>query len=230
MRRLGGGRKYFLIWLLYTHPKRTAGFRVVFSGFISRTIAEYSSLMGVSKSLEDTEKVVAGALLAPSNVRDPTQHAYRVFYAVHERISPTSENGPTSRFIGTILLRSLEGGSLDLSPPLVPAPSTSLTNPFLTIELSYQFLPAAWGKGYAGESLNAVFEACAKNTAVWKPYERVYCRVIVNDGNPASLRVMSKLGVKEKGVYKWTGKIWLAGGWRYEDDLHIFGRWFLGEE
>jgi RimJ/RimL family protein N-acetyltransferase len=139
-------------------------------------------------------------------------------------VSPTPSN-----FIGTITLRTLENGGLDLSPPLVPIPSTP-ANPYLTLELAYQFLPAAWGKGYAGEAISAVFDACARNKEVWRPFERVYCRVIVNGGNPASVRVMQKMEVREMGVYKWTGRIWLAGGWRTEDDLHIFGIWLVGGE
>jgi RimJ/RimL family protein N-acetyltransferase len=193
-----------------------------------QSLNEYS-LAGPCKSLEETEKVVAGALLALSTTRTSTQSAHRVFYAVHELLSMPDTNEPATKFIGTVLLRTLEDGGLELSPPLVPALS-SPSNKFLTLELAYQFLPAAWGKGYAGESINAVFEACTRKKAVWQPYERVYCRVIVNAGNPASLRVMRKLGVREMGIYKWMGKIWLAGGWRFEDDLHIFGKWLVGQE
>lgn len=38
---------------------------------------------------------------------------------------------------------------------------------------------------------------------------------------------MEKLGIEEKGIYEWTGKIWLAGGWRYKDDLRIFGKYLI---
>jgi RimJ/RimL family protein N-acetyltransferase len=132
----------------------------------------------------------------------------------------------TTKFIGAVTLRSLEDGGLELSYPLVPNDEAGL----LILELGYQFLPAAWGKGYAVEALKAVFEACTKSKDVWHPHEKVYCRAIVNHGNPASLRVMQKLTVQETGVYKWTGKIFLAGDWRYEDDLHIFGKYLLGVE
>ncbi|KAF2678682.1 hypothetical protein K458DRAFT_376283 [Lentithecium fluviatile CBS 122367] len=186
--------------------------------------ARWWSLMGASKTLEDTEKVIASSFppSVPTSPANPQEIPYRIFYAVHEIQSP----GSTIKFIGTITLRSLETGhKLELSPPLVPAESLST----LTVELAYQFLSAAWGKGYAGESLAAVFQACARAKVFWRPFERVYCRVIVNGGNPASLRVMRKLGVREMGIYKWTGKVWLAGGWRYEDDLYIFGKWLVGE-
>jgi len=228
-KRLGSGRKAFLHpfpfiyttscpWHLHCDQSRSKVFAL-----------NYYSLAGPCKSLEETEKVVAGAFLASSSTHASAQNAHRVYYAVHELLSTSPNDDPTMKFIGTILLRTLEDGGLDLSPPFIPAPY-SPTNTFLTLELAYQFLPAAWGKGYAGESVRAVFEACARNQAVWHPYERVYCRVIVNAGNPASLKVMQKLGVREMGVYKWTGKIWLAGGWRFEDDLHIYGKWLVGEE
>ena len=52
-------------------------------------------------------------------------------------------------------------------------------------------------------------------------------RAIVNGRNPASLRVMRKLGdlgVQEMGVFEWRGKaIFIGGEWRTEDDLYIFG-------
>lgn len=61
----------------------------------------------------------------------------------------------------------------------------------------------------------------------WKPWEKVWVRVIVNGRNPASLKVMRKMegcGVGERGVFEWKGeKIFIGGEWRGEDDLYIFG-------
>lgn len=63
----------------------------------------------------------------------------------------------------------------------------------------------------------------------WAPWERVWMRVIVNERNPASLRVMRKLGgdgVGERGVFVWKGEaIFIGGEWRTEDELVIFGGW-----
>jgi RimJ/RimL family protein N-acetyltransferase len=179
--------------------------------------------MGTSKSVEDTEKIIASVLSTSSVPNSTNGKSFRVYYAVHERSESSAEH---TKFIGAIAMRSLEGGGLDLSYPLVPKDDPAL----LIMELGYQYLPPAWGKGYAGEALNAVFEACTRRKEFWGPYEKVYCRVIVNDGNPASMRVMQKMGMRETGVYKWTGKMFLAGKWRYEDDLHIFGRYLLGAE
>lgn len=96
------------------------------------------------------------------------------------------------------------------------------------MELGYSFLPGAWNKGFATESLNAVFEACKRTPTFWAPFEKVYVRAIVNKENPGSLRVMAKTGMTELGVYVWTGNpIWLAGKWTERSDLHIWGMFLV---
>lgn len=59
-------------------------------------------------------------------------------------------------------------------------------------------------------------------------------RVIVNDRNPGSLKVMRKIGglgfgVEERGVFTWKGEaLFIGGEWRTEDDLDIFGGYLKG--
>jgi RimJ/RimL family protein N-acetyltransferase len=121
------------------------------------------------------------------------------------------------------MLKQVGDGNLALPESLtIPASSAAST---LSLELGYMFLPGAWGKGYAAEALTAVFHACKKvERKYWGAWEKVYVRAIVNDGNPASLRVMEKAGVKEKGVFEWKGKpVFLNGTWESESRLHIFG-------
>jgi RimJ/RimL family protein N-acetyltransferase len=90
------------------------------------------------------------------------------------------------------------------------------------------FLPDSWGKGYATEALKAVLESCQKDGSLWAPFSKVYVRAIVNEENPASMRVMDKVGMAEKGVYEWHGeKLFLAGEWRTEDRLHIYGMYLI---
>lgn len=185
------------------------------------------SVSGRSKSLEDTEKAIKHIL--PSVFTEGDEKAYRVVYAVHELLpSSDSDSKPTNpeeipcRFIGLITLRSLSPDSLALPPHFFPESTRSAE--VLTAELGYQFLPTAWGKGFAGESISAVFQACERAPTFWAPYDKVYVRAIVNSGNPASQRVMTKIGVPRLGVYEWKGKaLFLAGKWRERDTVWIYG-------
>ena len=168
--------------------------------------------------------------LPTSEGANPT---YRVAFAVHrvlesmsssvagERQPPEQEKKPTE-FIGLVTLKSLDGGSLVLPEDLtLPAAAATAT---LTVEVAYLFLPIGWGKGYATESVKAVFESCKRARFFWTPFSKLYVRAIVNEGNPASVRVVDKTGMKKSGVYEWSGKpVFLAGEWRERDSLHIFG-------
>jgi RimJ/RimL family protein N-acetyltransferase len=94
------------------------------------------------------------------------------------------------------------------------------------------YLPSAWNKGYASESIGAVFAACGRVKAknFWDPYQTVYVRALVNEENPASARVTEKVGMKRLGVHVWKGRepVVIAGKERWEDRIVIFGGW-VGE-
>lgn len=164
------------------------------------------------------------------------ENTYRVAYAVHrllESVSgsfegepqPVKQSGRSTEFVGLVTLTSLDASALalpeDLTLPIAFATRT------LTLDLAYLFLPIGWGKGYATESLEAVFESCKRVRSFWTPFSKLYVRAIVNQGNPASMRVMEKTGMTKKGIYDWTGKVFLAGEWRERDKLHIFGMHLL---
>ncbi|KAI9749234.1 MAG: hypothetical protein M4579_006950 [Chaenotheca gracillima] len=191
------------------------------------------SIHGQAKSIEDTEKVVKGFL--PTN--EGEGKAYRVAYAVHEVLQsssgavedqsqPTEQGKISTQFIGLVTVKSLDAGGLPLPEHLtLPAAAAATT---LTVELAYSFLPKAWGKGYATESLEAVFESCKRARSFWTPFSKLYVRAIVNAANPASQRVMDKTGMAKRGDYEWTGKaVFLAGEWRERDSLHIYGMHLL---
>jgi RimJ/RimL family protein N-acetyltransferase len=191
------------------------------------------SISGQAKSIEDTEKLARGLL--PAN--EAEENTYRVAYAVHRELESMSDTTQSERqpanpekkpteFIGLVTLKSLNAYSLALPEDLtLPALSAAT---ILTVELAYSFLPTAWGKGYATESLAAVLESCKAARSFWLPFSKLYVRTIVNEGNPASLRVMDKTGMAKRGNYEWTGKaVFLAGEWRERDSLFIFGMHLL---
>lgn len=157
---------------------------------------------------------------------------YHIVYAVHEILGPTRSGSEDAdreqkdmpmRFIGRVDLKSL--GPHDLVLPEHLTLPTDETPTTLSLELAYGFLPSAWGKGYATESIAALFEACKKTRSFWAPWLKVYVRVIVNEKNGPSQRVMEKTaGMMRKGVYEWRGKaVFIAGEWKEEDRIVIFG-------
>lgn len=188
------------------------------------------SIYGRSTSVEDTEKVIKGILPIDE------EKTYRVTYAVHEILGSTSDSvegklqltdqvAKPTEFIGLVTLKSLDAGSLALPENLtIPAAAATTT---LVIELSYSLLPKAWGKGYATESLEAVFQSCKRARSFWAPFSKLYVRAIVNQGNPPSMRVMDKTGMNLRGIFEWTGKVFLGGEWRTRDKLHIYGMHLL---
>lgn len=191
------------------------------------------SIRGQSKSIEDTEHLLKSFL--PTN--EGEERSYRVVYAVHKCIAPGSgsvegepqsadtRNMPTES-IGLLTLKSLDSSSLPLPENLtVPAAAAATT---LTLELSYMFLPTAWGRGFAAESLSAVFAACKNTPSLWEPFTKLYVRAVVNDENPPSMRVMDKTGVAKRGIYVWTGDaVFLGGEWRQRSVLHIYGKYLI---
>ena len=111
-----------------------------------------------------------------------------------------------------------------LTPPK-PIPSRTL---------GYAFFESAWGKGYATETISALMasykslQSSARERAKEDGKEEVWTFVMaeVDDGNPASKKVMDKLGFENMGMglVEDEEKIFLGGQWR--DPIYwVYGKW-----
>ncbi|PSN73225.1 hypothetical protein BS50DRAFT_568803 [Corynespora cassiicola Philippines] len=200
--------------------------------------ASFWTIGGPSKTLAETEKSVRGVLpQQPSNANEgakANEQDYRIVYAVHQVPIKTDSNQTDGT--KTEELERTFIGLVNLKPANFPLPShldapTSPSNT-LSLELAYCFLPAFWGKGYATETLTAVFDALQTAPKVfWGKYEKVWVRALVNQLNGASQKVMQKVGkLTEMGVWVWEGEeaVWVAGEWRVRDEVLIYGGWIVG--
>jgi RimJ/RimL family protein N-acetyltransferase len=180
----------------------------------------FRSLGGRSNSIEDTEKKLQRILPRI----DGPKGSYTIAYAVHKvlDLEGDSASPAPTEFIGAVNIRSIEGGlplPTHLTLPAAGQPET------LSVELSYFFLPAAWGKGYATEAIKSLFDAAERASAFWSPFSKLYVRALVNPTNPLSQRVVEKIGMTHIGNYEWTGDaVFIAGEWRERDTIQIWGR------
>jgi RimJ/RimL family protein N-acetyltransferase len=155
--------------------------------------------------------------LAPPPLDGNDKHV-RIPYAVHELLE--GEKG--SRFIGLVTLRTLSAEECKS----VPHDTHASTDTTLSLEIAYMYLPDAWGRGYATESISALLDAVARSPAsLWVPYEKVKVRAIVHDENLPSQNVMKKCGMAELEVLDFEGdRFFIAGKWRTHHRLFVFGK------
>jgi RimJ/RimL family protein N-acetyltransferase len=161
-------------------------------------------------------------------------------YAVHTKSD--LEQNASSTLIGTCGLR-IQGALGQLPSPLrnphlmyssheKDPPTSPKPIPFRV--LGYAFFESAWGKGYATETISALMtsfknlQSSARERAKEEGKEEVWTFVKseVDDGNPASSKVMDKLGFENMGkvVAEDGKKIFLGGQWR-DPVCWVYGRW-----
>jgi RimJ/RimL family protein N-acetyltransferase len=68
--------------------------------------------------------------------------------------------------------------------------------------ISYRFLPEYWGNGYATEICKELLRYGFENLGFTEIYAHVH------PGNPASVRVAEKIGMKKQKTFTWAGEEW----------------------
>ncbi|KAF2681152.1 hypothetical protein K458DRAFT_253092, partial [Lentithecium fluviatile CBS 122367] len=113
-------------------------------------------------------------------------------------------------------------------PPWFASPiattSDQTQKPLNTRHLGYAFFQSAWGKGYATEAGQALLSAYAASIAEKKKEgkETHYMEAIWGRKNPASGRVLMKLGFKEVGWKVLEEGAFLGGEWQ-EPGYWVYG-------
>ncbi|KAF2006739.1 hypothetical protein P154DRAFT_542081 [Amniculicola lignicola CBS 123094] len=139
------------------------------------------------------------------------------------RATPGDQASEPGELIGSISIR--------LSPSFPPVPSlsprfppnVSSTTPLDFRFIGYAFFRRYWGNGYATEAGRAVVPKYAewrKNTR--KDGEISYLESQVDVPNPASGRVMEKLGFEKVGLKETKEKVFLGGEW-LEGSYWVYG-------
>ncbi|KAF2637418.1 acyl-CoA N-acyltransferase [Massarina eburnea CBS 473.64] len=137
-------------------------------------------------------------------------------YAIFEKTSTQgSAHSLPGKLIGNIGLRAQSSGP---TLPPFPAPFASSIKdvPLDLRSLGYQFFESAWGKGYATEAGKALVEAyrTAMKENMEGGKEVFYLEGCWDEDNPASRKVLSKLGFTEVGWKEEHEKVFLGGQWR----------------
>lgn len=186
------------------------------------------SMHGMCKTIEDTRDYLLQHVL-PIQGEEQDQRKHRVAYVVHKLRTDdkTTHDGKTEskpeELLGVVTFRPSQGIPLTDDFTVDDKPGTGV----LKLVMGYMFLPSAWGKGYATETLGAALGACKRSTNFWFPWKKVYFEGFVSPDNPASMRVMEKSGTKHVGTFVWEGEpVFLAGAWR-ECKVNVYSCWIV---
>ncbi|KAK5995664.1 hypothetical protein PT974_04081 [Cladobotryum mycophilum] len=156
---------------------------------------------GPCKDELESQAWMAGIL--PSSSPGITKISYAVFHR-------TPKTSPSSPEMGNQGSGWEAVGIITLLPIQSPVPvADEAPNPERRIlELGYLFLPTAWGRGYATESLRELLRLCRHDDDGVAPGEVVETdvRANVERENVKSVRVVEKLGFHEVGEFEVDNK------------------------
>jgi hypothetical protein len=194
-----------------------------------KSLLTVSSLRGVSKSLEETQRRVA-ALIQSTDPNADISTKYRVAYIVH--LKKTNEDasdieGNALQAIGIITIHQGQLYGVPFSESLTISPEIAEHDAVLKQELGYMFIPQVWRKGYCTEAVQGLIRACKDNSAFWKPYRGLFLHVVVGAANFRSVKIPEKVGIKRRGVHKWDGEPVFLGGAMQQPEVVVFGDYLI---
>ena len=185
------------------------------------------SFTGPSKSIEDSQRVIAKNFLPISEHEDDIR-AYRVSYLVYLRSDDKfgdsqGQNRDPDRLIGRVGAMECVEFGVPFADELTIPKDVQAKEKILIYQVGYAFLGNAWGKGYATEATQALLETFMNSRSFWNPpFEQVYWKTATGVANSRSRRVLEKLGFKLKGIHKWDGADAFIGGAMQPPEVCVF--------
>jgi hypothetical protein len=179
-----------------------------------------NSLNGTTKSIEETQERINNLLPPEDFFRFGV---YRKVTDMSSDVQVNSENVREEKWevFGLVFLSKAE--------PFLPLPTSSSAAQSPTVieesqlpsvqvfTLGYMFLKDSWGFGYATEAVAGVlseFRGIVSSAAGTTAATPMFVQAIVSPNNPASLRVMQKIGATNLGIKDWKERKFLAGAWQ----------------
>ncbi|VUC36394.1 unnamed protein product [Clonostachys rosea] len=154
---------------------------------------------------ERSDKRVCCAVLLRQNRPGPDVAGHR-----------SVEDGSESIGILTLLpSEPIEEGSLGSS-------LTNGTNRVIGLELGYLFLPSAWGKGFATESIRAFLEHHGSERRKSDPQTKIQIQANVHPDNIGSLRVLHKLGFSTLETIVGEDEVFIGGANRNKSVVKLW--------
>ncbi|KAF2115093.1 GNAT domain-containing protein [Lophiotrema nucula] len=170
------------------------------------------AIHGKCKSFEDSRALMIEHMTTMDSI------TYAVFVKPNSTSTSTNDEEP-GEHIGSIGFRTHD--EIMHPPPPPPKSATEVSaqieaditapSPFNFRILGYSFFESSWGHGYATEALSALISAYSKMKAEENPNQLNYLEAGVSHENPASMRIVEKLGFEQVGWKSYPDPVWL--GW-----------------